>query len=241
MKNAALIHLPARLSLQAGRALAGLFRRDAAWVPTSLAPEAPGAAAESEAETCRRLAFSFAVIALSARVLQAGGESALTRDEYLAFREAFPLEDAESGRIRRLFALAWREQAGADWYARRIQVLYPENRVLKREVLRYLSAVARADGPLKPGELRVLEAVAAEFSLGRLALGRILTGTGAPDPKRVLGLPERPAPEQVKSRYRDLMRRVHPDRFATAHYPETRAVAERRAAAVNEAYRALAG
>lgn len=190
----------------------------------------------------RQIAFTFAVIALSAKLARCDGT--LTRDAFLAFRKAFPLEDDESAKIRELFRLAWEDTSDAEAVARQVVYLYPNQRDLWNEMLSLLSAVARADGPLTAEELRMLTSVGAVFGYTRAQMGRLIAAAADPraaDPFRVLGLKRGARRDEVKARYRSLMRRYHPDAVAaTLHYPEAIAVAQQRSAMISEAYRKLA-
>lgn len=190
----------------------------------------------------RHLAFSFALIALSAKITQCGGT--LTRDEFLTFREVFPLDDAQSALIRDLFRLAWEDGAEAEYFARQVLFFYPEHPKLWRELMQYLCALALADGPFTAEELRLLTTIGAVLGFSRLQIGRIMgtcSEARAGEPLRVLGLKRGARMDEVRAQYRALMRRYHPDALAASvHYPEAREVAARKSARINAAYHQLA-
>lgn len=195
---------------------------------------------DAEAEAYRRMAFTFTVIALAARLAKCDG--GLTREEFIAFREAFPLDDRESAKIRALFQHAWQEEADVAVLARQVAYLYPDRPALRRELLKHLACVALADGPLKPEELRLLTAIGQVWGFTRPQLVRLIASCRdrKPDPFRVLGLPRRTRMPEVKTRYHALMRRYHPDALAaTVNYPEALAVAQRKSAAISSAYKAI--
>ncbi len=196
---------------------------------------------EEEAAEYRQMTFTFATVALSAKLAKADG--ALSREEFLAFREVFPLEDMESAKLRELFRMAWEDNAEAEVFARQVLSLYPKKPELWRELLKHLCAVALADGPMTTQELKLLSEVGAVFGYGRLQLGRLLAACadGKPaDPFRVLGVARGSKLAAIRVRYIALMRLYHPDHAAARlSYPEARAVAARKSVAINDAYRVL--
>lgn len=184
----------------------------------------------------RELAFTFAIIALSVKLARAG--RGLSKERYLAFREAFPLEDAVSAKLRSLFALAWEDAADAVSFARQIVYLYPSQPELWRAVMARLCLIANAAGPIAGGELKQLAAVAAVFGMTRVQLQRMVLQSDLPlNPFETLGVARRSALPEIRSRYHALMRAYHPDSIA-AHitYPEGVEVARRKATAVTTAY-----
>lgn len=193
---------------------------------------------QQSSEEFRQKAFTFALIALAVKLARSGGS--LTRERFLTFREVFPIDDDASLKIRTLFRLAWRDGADAGAYARQIVYLYPERRPLWHEVMQRLCHIAAADGPVAIGELRQLIAVAEVFGFTRAQLMRMLSIDRVQrreDPLRVLGLSKKAKLEDIRSRYRQLMRRFHPDMLSGVQLPEGRAVAERKAAKISIAYR----
>jgi DnaJ-domain-containing protein 1 len=80
----------------------------------------------------------------------------------------------------------------------------------------------------------LLELPAAEYAGIRAAYDR------PSQAHRVLGIEKRPASAALKERYRELMRRYHPDYFADAHVsPEVALLLQLKTSEINEAYRVL--
>jgi DnaJ like chaperone protein len=232
------------LAKKHARGLKRLIEACKDWLAGAPKPKvAPKARIDETDETAnyRQMAFTFAVIALSAKLVRVGGE--MTRDAFLAFRRAFPLEDEDSAKIRDLFRMAWEDSANAEAVARQVMYLYPNQPELWREMLSLLVVVAQADGPLTAEELRLLTAISEVFGYNRARMGRLIASVadGRPaDPLKVLGLKRGAAPDEIKARYRSLMRRYHPDVVAARlHYPEAVAVAEQKAVAISNAYKEL--
>ena len=74
-----------------------------------------------DADLRRRVAFSVAMIALSAKMAKADG--IVTQDEVRAFQEIFEVPPKETRNVARLFDLAQRDVAGFETYAERMAQL----------------------------------------------------------------------------------------------------------------------
>lgn len=199
---------------------------------------------EGDPETRRRVAFSIAMIALSAKMAKADG--VVTPDEVKAFQEIFEVPAADSNHVARLYNLAKSDIAGYELYAERLARLCGSgepNCVMLEDILDGLFHIAKADGVVHERELAFLQHVAAIFNFDEVHFNRIaarhaLTRDG--DPYMVLGLePDAPF-EEVRRRYRQLVMDNHPDRLIARGVPEEfHAIANERLAAINAAYSAI--
>lgn len=193
----------------------------------------------------REMAFTFAVIALAAKLAAADGEP--KNDEFIAFREAFPMPSSEHEKIRRLFSLAVRDGVQAVDHARRIALLFPpsSHQRLLNDVLARLLRVATADGPIRRAEEAVLREIARCFNIGRRAFSKLLHShleqTGAiVNPYAVLGVRAEWADAEIRKAYHRLMREYHPDSvLARGGSAEAVLVASRQVAKLNAAYNAI--
>lgn len=194
-----------------------------------------------DAETRRKVAFSVAMIALSAKMAKADG--IVTQDEIRAFREIFAVPPEEARNVARLYDLAKRDVAGFDVYARRLAGLCgngkPDCRMLE-DVLDGLFHVAKADGVLHRLEGAFLHEVARIFRISedhyRIILARHVEN-GEMDPYAVLGIEPGKPFEEVRRHYRRLVASNHPDRLIARGLPEEFvAIATTRIAAINAAY-----
>ena len=70
----------------------------------------------------RSVAFTIAVIALSAKMAKADG--LVTRDEVMAFREVFEIPPTEESNAAKVFNLARQDVAGFEDYAKRIKAMF---------------------------------------------------------------------------------------------------------------------
>lgn len=192
----------------------------------------------------REMAFTFAVIALAANIARADGEA--TKDEFLAFREAFPMPVGEHEKIRRLFDMALRDGGTAEQHARRIATLFPatQHRRLLLDVLARLVRVARVDGMLKPTEGAMLEQVGLAFGLRKREVTGVLNkpdvAAAESDPYSVLGVKPEDSEEAIRRNYHRLMRENHPDNvLAQGGSQEAVFIASRQVAQISAAYQAI--
>jgi DnaJ like chaperone protein len=198
------------------------------------------------AET-RRIAFATAVIVLAAKLSKADG--VVTRDEIRAFKRVFRIDDSEVGDVARIFNQAKTSAHGFEPYARQIAALFDRDPVLLGELLIGLFEVARADGEIGPGEVDLLRGVAASFGFDVAAFEQIRARfsattrdlSGADDPYAVLGLARNARNEEIRRKYRDLVREHHPDRLVARGMPEEMIEqANRVLGAINAAYDRIA-
>jgi len=194
----------------------------------------------------RSVAFTIAVIALGAKMAKADGQ--VTRDEVAAFRRIFQIPPGEEANAARVFDMARTDVAGFDAYARKIAAMFgPGNPVLK-DLLEGLFAIALADGEYHENEDIFLREVARIFGLEEgcfRGIRAVFVPEALPDPWTVLELPPGTPLEDVRARWKALVREAHPDRaIARGLPPEAVRLAEARLVALNRAWdeiSALAG
>lgn len=202
-------------------------------------PRAQRPKALSPDDSFRQLSFTFALIALSARVACADGK--LTSEKYLAFREVFPLKSGICGKIRELFSLACSDTTPTAHYANQILSLYPGKQDLYAAVVDKLFRIAAADGHISEAEEWTLTEIAQSLQLGAGHFSTLLARYHRPAAAHaVLGVPADITASALKKRYHELMRRYHPDRLATeAASPELRLLLKLKSTEINDAYRVL--
>lgn len=193
-------------------------------------------------EARRRVAFSVALIALSAKMAKADG--VVTADEVGAFRGMFSVPDGEARHVQRLFDLARHDVAGYDHYAARIGGIYSGDKAALSDVIDGLFVIAKADGAVHEAEYAYLQAVAEIFGLSehdfqRIAARHVVSAEG--DPYVVLGIPRGLPLAEIRTRYRALVAEHHPDRaIARGLPPEFIAIATERMATINRAWERIA-
>lgn len=192
----------------------------------------------------RRVAFSIALIALSAKMAKADG--VVTTDEVRAFHEIFSVPREELRNVERLYNLAKQDVAGFEIYARQMAGLCgsgERNCPMLEDILDGLFHIAKADGVLHEREQAFLSRVAEIFGIDAAHYARIRArhvAMGDADPYLLLGV-ARDAPfEEIRRRYRQLAAENHPDRLvARGVSEEFIAIANARLAALNAAYEQL--
>jgi len=145
----------------------------------------------------RSVAFTIAVIALSAKMAKADG--LVTRDEVTAFREVFHIPPEEERNAARVFNLARQDVAGFEDYAARIARMFESAPETLCDLMEGLFHIAMADGVYHAKEDAFLERVAEIFGLPEArfrALRARFAPEAAPDPWSVLGVtPDMPMAE----------------------------------------------
>ncbi|HWK66014.1 MAG TPA: DnaJ family molecular chaperone [Rhizobiaceae bacterium] len=189
----------------------------------------------------RRVAFSVAMIALSAKMAKADG--IVTQDEVRAFQQIFSIPPEETRNVARLFDLAKADVAGFESYAERLASLCGSgkpNCAVLTDILDGLFFIAKADGVLHEREGRFLHRIAQIFEIGEERYQSILArhvDLGEADPYKVLGIERGQPLGEVRRRYRELVSENHPDRLIARGLPqEFIAIATTRIAAINAAY-----
>jgi DnaJ like chaperone protein len=193
------------------------------------------------ADPARSVAFTIAVIALSAKMAKADGVVAAA--EVRAFQEVFAFPPQERRHIERVYALAQQDVAGYEAYASQVARLLKDDRKLLQHVLEGLMYVATADGVLHPKEDAFLREVASRLGFQeseyRFYRARFVGDTASP--YDVLGLTPDASPAEIKAKYRRLVADNHPDKLIGRGVPaEFVAIATRKVAAFNAAYADIA-
>jgi DnaJ like chaperone protein len=200
---------------------------------------APATADVRKAQT--GVAFTIAVVALSAKMAKADG--VVLGVEVAAFRRAFEIAAQDQASIERVFQLAQQDTAGYTVYADNIARDLDHDPILLGDILDSLFHIATADRALHPGEDSFLAEVARRFGFTDAAYrhrrSRFVLDPNSP--YDVLGLDPAASTIDVKARHRKLVREHHPDLFiGRGMPPETIALATRRLTAINDAYRRIA-
>lgn len=196
---------------------------------------------EGDADTRRRVAFSIAMIALSAKMAKADG--VVNEKEIKAFHEIFAIPAEEANHVARLYNLAKQDVAGYEAYARQLAKLCSEDQPhchLLEDILDGLFHIAKADGYVHEKELEFLTDVAMIFGFSEAEFERITVRhivREKNDPYVVLGLARNVSYEQAKAHYRALVKEHHPDRLVAHGLPrEFVSIANQRLADINAAW-----
>ncbi|MDA7425895.1 molecular chaperone DjiA [Thalassococcus lentus] len=186
----------------------------------------------------RSIAFTIAVIALSAKMAKADG--LVTRDEVTAFREVFHIAPEEERNAARLFNLARKDVAGFEEYAHRIGAMFDGEDSTLCDLMEGLFHIAMADGTYHPAEDAFLQRVAEIFGMDDVRFAGLrarFVPDAAPDPFTVLGVTPDTPMDEIRDHWRQLVRECHPDRMIARGVPaEAVKLSERRMQDINRAW-----
>lgn len=203
-------------------------------IPAKVSSEATSGEASE-----KHISFTFAAIFLSALVARADGT--VSKDEYLAFRDSFPLTGGICGKIRQLFLIACQSKTPYSFHVQQIKNLFPQKKELFISLTERLFRIAVADKPLSREEERLLAKISHSLGLSPAEYGSLHDRYSRPlAPHVVMGIEKRSPREIIKKRYHALMSRYHPDRYsAISVSPEVRMILTLKTAEVNNAYNML--
>ncbi|GGG63516.1 molecular chaperone DjlA [Salipiger pallidus] len=169
----------------------------------------------------RTVAFTIAVIALSAKMAKADG--VVTRNEVTAFREVFQIAPEDEAAAARVFNLARQDVAGFEEYARRIRRMFLETPEPLQDLMEGLFHIAVADGHYHEDEDRFLERVSEIFGFTEREFQQLrcrFVEGAEPDPYSVLGVSPDAPMDEIRRRWRKLVRDSHPDVMIARGVPE---------------------
>lgn len=167
--------------------------------------------------------FAVGVVVLSAKLSKCDG--AVKREEIDAFKRLFRIPPASVRDIGRLFDQARDSAEDFEDYADILGETFADNRGTLEEVLIALFAIARADGPINRAELDFLRRVHRGLRLDQVSWDRAWNGASErpgqadTDAYEVLGLNPSASVEEIRARWRALMRENHPDSLAGRGVP----------------------
>ncbi|MBB5573386.1 MULTISPECIES: J domain-containing protein [Rhizobium] len=195
---------------------------------------------EGDPETRRKVAFSVAIIALSAKMAKADG--IVTENEVNAFREIFEFPPDQAKNVARLYNLARQDVAGYEAYAEKLSslcVTCSKNCPVLEDVLDGLFHIAKADGLIHEKEMAFLQHIAQIFHMSEQRFEQIMARhvSAGRDPYKVLGVSPQDDFTTIRRRYHGLVYENHPDRLVSRGVPEEfHLIANERMAALNAAY-----
>jgi len=189
----------------------------------------------------RQVAFTMAVIVLSAKMAKADG--VVTREEVEAFKTIFHIPPEEMSSVGKLFDEARKDSQGFEPYAQQVGQMFAHEPAVLEELLGGLFHIARADGVVHPAELDFLAKVSVIFGFSERDFERLRASFDTPEkssPYEILGVTGDATDDEIKKTYRKLIVENHPDKLMAQGLPqEFIDLANEKMAAINSAYDAI--
>jgi len=192
-------------------------------------------------DTTKRVAFTVAVIALSAKMAKADG--IVTRNEIAAFRDRVHIPASEVKQVGKFWDLARQTPTGFEDYARQVSRLFAPRAPVLEQLIDLLFHIAKSDGDITAPEQDYLQTVAMIFGFTENDFERLLAihRSSGPSAYEVLGVPRDIDDAALTRHWKQLARTHHPDTLIGEGMPEEFvAAANDRLADINAAYDALA-
>ncbi|UMM63690.1 TerB family tellurite resistance protein [Aristophania vespae] len=190
--------------------------------------------------------FGLSVITLSAKLAKIDGP--VSKKEIQAFKTCYRFPEENLSEVGRVFDRARNRTDDYLMYAQELGNAYAHNLAPLEGILSSLFYIARSDlppgSPLHPRELEYLQNVHKAFGLSQAAWERAERGqsrsnvsSNTPDSYRILGITRSASNEDVRARWRVLIRQYHPDILAQRPMTDLqRAQAQERVAQINAAW-----
>ena len=194
--------------------------------------------ARPEAEDATRgVAFTVAVIALSAKMAKVDGN--VTRDEIAAFRQRVQIAPDEIPQVGRFWDLARQTPDGFEGYASQVARMFAPRAPVLEQLLDLLFYIAGSDSKVTSPEIDYLARVSEIFGFTETDFQRMLAvhSGDVPPAWQVLGVEPDISDDDLRARWKALVRENHPDRLIADGMPaEFIAAANERLARINDAY-----
>jgi DnaJ like chaperone protein len=205
------------------------------------AVESKFVASEPDPRATKRVAFTVAVIALSAKMAKADG--VVTHTEINAFRARVHIPPAEVQQVGRFWDLARQTPNGFEDYANQVARLFAPRAPVLEQLLDLLFHIAQSDGDITAPELSYLATVSHIFGFDKADFDRLLAlhQSNCPSPYEVLGIQRDIDDQTLRNHWKHLVRTHHPDTLTADGMPEEFInAANDRLAKINAAYDAIA-
>ena len=188
-------------------------------------------------ELDKEVAFTIALIALSAKMAKADG--IVSPVEVDAFYRICRVPEGEQRNVARVYKLAQEDIAGFEAYALQVAEIFADRPKVCEDVLDALFYIAYADGTLNHAEEIFLRRVAENFALNEADFTRIHARHNPDifDPFAVLGIEPEASFDVARSAWLNASRENHPDQLQARGVPvEILHLANDRMAIINSAW-----
>ena len=188
-------------------------------------------------EQNKKVAFTVAVIALSAKMARADG--VVTAAEIKSFRQRVQIPEGDLRRVGQFWDLARQTKDGFEAYAQQTVRLFGSKSAILEQLLDLLFTIARSDGHITNPEWDYLREVSYIFGYNEDEFNRLsdIYSGANPPPHLLLGVSAHASLDEIRSAWKKLAAEHHPDKLIAAGMPEEFIqAATNRLARINHAY-----
>ena len=188
----------------------------------------------------RKIAFTVAIIALSAKMAKADG--IISRSEISAFRQKVHIPAEDLKRVGQFWDLARQTPDGFQSYAKQCVELFGNKAPILEQLIELLFYIAKADGEIKSAEWDYLSSVAVIFGFNEIDFNRMteIYGSGKGAAHTILGISADASDDEIKAAWRKLVQENHPDKLVSQGLPdEFVQAATDRLRLINTAYQSM--
>ena len=188
----------------------------------------------------RKIAFTVAIIALSAKMAKADGT--ITRSEINAFRQKVHIPPKDLKRVGQFWDLARQTPDGFQSYAKQSVDLFGGRAPILEQLLELLFYIAKADGEITIPEWEYLNSVSTIFGFDEHEFKRMadIYGTGEGAAHIILGVAPDADESEIKAAWKRLVKENHPDKLISQGLPdEFMEAAADRIHLINAAYKSM--
>ena len=169
----------------------------------------------------RKIGFTIAVIALSAKMAKADG--IVSKEEVNAFSQIFEIPKGQEKHVSNVYNLARQDIAGYEIYAKKIAKMLKNKKILLENIIEGLLFISIADGAYHPKEDKFVNNVASIFSIKRDRLDylkNMYIDTSANSYYKILNVSPGDNLEQIRKQWKKLVLAHHPDMVLARGLPE---------------------
>ncbi|MEK9640712.1 MAG: TerB family tellurite resistance protein [Alphaproteobacteria bacterium] len=168
----------------------------------------------------KKIAFTVAIIALSAKMAKADG--VITLSEITAFRQKVHIPTEDLKRVGQFWDLARQTPDGFQSYAKQSVALFGSRAPILEQLLELLFFIAKADGEISTPEWNYLSLVSSIFGFDEGEFQRMadIYGSGEGAAHTILGIAVDASKSEIKAAWRRLVRENHPDKLISQGLPD---------------------
>ena len=174
----------------------------------------------SDPKEAKKIAFTVAIIALSAKMAKADG--IISRSEINAFRQKVHIPPDDLKQVGQFWDLARQTPDGFESYAKQSVELFGNRAPILEQLLELLFFIAKADGEISLPEWDYLRSISFIFGFDENDFQRMadIYGSGEGAAHIILGVAKDAGENEIKAAWRKLVKENHPDKLISEGLPE---------------------